>query len=314
MIKEIALFIILICFLTLSDQAQDAPSSQWYSNLVQLNPSHAGSASRPRVNLFYRNQWPSNFAGFTSYGFSFDTEIKKYHVGLGTIVTNNNTAAFQKPTFHLIYAYHIKTNYGVHINFGLKTGIIQEFLNASNITLEKNSEIISSGPSKLRFDFGGGISIYSKNIFGGLAIDHINKPAQGNILTGEIRLNRKVTLDLGYIIDLQTRLIQQDYWVMPSVIFQQQGAQQNLQLGVLSQVNHLLSGVWVRKNLYLDAPAIIFLVGYRTFNTRFAYSCDINSNLKMLRGNAAHEVSITRLFAVRNKKVQKTIGCPSFLQ
>jgi hypothetical protein len=166
----------------------------------------------------------------------------------------------------------------------------------------------------LRFDFGGGISIYSKNIFGGLAIDHINKPAQGNILTGEIRLNRKVTLDLGYIIDLQTRLIQQDYWVMPSVIFQQQGAQQNLQLGVLSQVNHLLSGVWVRKNLYLDAPAIIFLVGYRTFNTRFAYSCDINSNLKMLRGNAAHEVSITRLFAVRNKKVQKTIGCPSFLQ
>jgi type IX secretion system PorP/SprF family membrane protein len=292
---------------------QDAPSSQWYSNMVLSNPSLAGNTGKTRLNIFYRNQWPGNEARFLYYGVTFDQSIPKYQIGWGIIASNEQAAFYYKPSLYTLYSYQIKINNEFIVNLGIKAGFIQEFTSLENLNFEEE-ETISSNSSGIKFDFGSGLSFFGKNTFGGFMFDHLSRPVQGTSINSAKRLNIKFTVNLSHLFYLSSRLRKDEFIIMPNIIIQKQGQQQNLQLGVLSQVNHLIVGLWLRQNWNFDAPAIIFLTGIKTLNTRIAYSFDMYSNRKMQNGNGTHEISITRLFEVKAKKSHKPISCPSFLQ
>jgi type IX secretion system PorP/SprF family membrane protein len=310
-LRCIIVFILLV--FSFQSRSQDAPISQWYSNQVMSNPAMAGSTGDTRLNLFYRNQWPGNDARFQFYGVAFDQAISKYSLGWGVIATNEKTAFFNKPSIHILYSYKIKTNKGSTINFGFKTGIYQEFLSAGELQFE-DEETISSSSSGIKFDFGAGVSIIGKNTFGGITVDHLNRSYQGISGNTGRRTNVKYSANLAYLFYLPNRLIKQQYIIMPNLTIQMQGQQQNVQFGVLSQINYLISGIWIRQNIHFDAPAIIFLAGIKTLDTRIAYSFDIYSSKKKFYGSGTHEISITKIIKVKEKIKREKLSCPTFLQ
>lgn len=292
--------------------AQDSPLTLWCYNLHELNPSMAGSANQLRLNMFYRNQWHKTDAGFQFYGASADMPVAK-SLGGGIGFTNDHTSAFAKPSVYGSCSYHIKTSRQSEMRCGIRLGISQKYLSASDLTFEQ-TEFVPNKSSKIRPDAGIGVSGTIGNFFAGAALDHLLRPRQeidGNI---DSRTCIKLTLDAGYFYKITTLGQKNIIEITPMVIFQQQGKQQNLQLSVIGQANWLLMGIACRKNLSTDMPFASIILGYNKLGFRFAYSYDIDTNKKTTGMGNAHEISITKLFETRRKEKHKSIDCPSFLR
>jgi type IX secretion system PorP/SprF family membrane protein len=305
--------ILFICFfsLLLSLKAQDVPYSQYYSNLVYLNPAFAGTRAENRVNLFYRNQWPKSNAGFQSFGIAYDMPIQNSNSGIGVMVTNDIAGGFVEPSFDIIYSHHVKFIKKMDLSLALQAGIVQKYIMPLDFGTTEPG--YSAGFSKIYPDFALGVSTFYKSVYTGLSVDHLVRPYQGINKSDEERLNRKYTFFIGYIFHLNERLISEERIVSPNLLIQIQGLQQNICLGSSFQYDNLLGGLWMRNNFSFNPDALIFMLGYKTKSMRFTYSNDMNLGKKTTMPLGAHEVSFTLLFKTKSKKKFNAIKCPTFL-
>jgi len=304
------LFLLLIFFSCSSIYAQDAPMSQFYSNLVILNPAFTGTTKSDRVNLFYRNQWINTSAGFHSFGVAYDKSFPEYNSGVGIILTNEINGAFMAPTFDVTYSYMVELAPQLFVSMGLQGGIAQKYILGSDLVFD-SPEPLSGGFSKIVPDFSVGAVAFYNNFYGGFSVDHIAQPIQG--YSGGL-LNRKYTGFIGYLHYYNTRLKSDQRILSPNLLIQIQGFQQNINWGFSFQYDKLIGGVWVRHNLMANFDAMILSAGYKTKDYKFAYSYDMNLGKKTTIPLGAHEISFTMLFETHKKKKFKSIKCPTFLQ
>src|SRR5256885_13790187 len=85
--KNILLGVFIL--LTVSCFAQDPEFTQFYANPLYLNPAFAGSARCPRIELNYRNQWPSLTGTFVTYSASYDQHVDAISGGLGLLAVSD---------------------------------------------------------------------------------------------------------------------------------------------------------------------------------------------------------------------------------
>jgi type IX secretion system PorP/SprF family membrane protein len=319
LLKTFHLAVLVIFFSTVL-VAQDAPMSQYYSNLVVLNPAFVGNSELDRLNLFYRNQWMRSDAGFQSFGVAYDKSISEYNSGIGVVLCNEMNGAFIEPSIDLIYSYWVEAAPNLYISMALQVGIVQKYLNTSDLIFEdaladgSTDEDLKSGYSKTFPDFSTGLVTFYKNIYSGISIDHIAQPYQGTSKTSNERLNRKYTGFMGYMYYYDTRLKEQQRILSPNILVQIQGYQQNINWGISFQYDSFIGGLWLRHNLHPNFDALIFSLGFKTKSYKFAYSYDMNLGKKSLIPLGAHEISISTLFETQKKKKYKTIKCPTFLK
>lgn len=292
--------------------AQDCPISQWYNNVLTSNPSLAGSADKLRLNAFYRNQWAKADAGFSYYGFSTDMPVAK-NMGCGIELVNEQTSAFAKPRVLCSYSYKTQASRTATIRYGIKIGVLQEYLNTSGLTFEQE-ENLPSESSGIRVDGGIGVSANTNNMFVSLDIEHLTRPQQGLSSAVESKTKIRWSLGAGYIYKVKTLTKKNSVEIMPNLQFQRQGAQQNLQLGVISQVNWLMAGIAGRTGFGENIPTLSILLGYKKMDFTIAYNYDMETDKKIAGMGNAHEISITKLFDRKHKEKHKPIECPSFLR
>ena len=292
--------------------AQDSPLTLWCYDIHTVNPAMAGSANQLRLNTFYRNQWHKTDAGFQYYGASADMPVAK-NMGCGIGFSNDHTAAFAKPCIYGSYCYTVKTGRQSEVRLGIRAGVLQKYLSVSNLTFEQ-PEFVTNRSSKIKFDAGIGAEFTANNFFAGLTLDHLTRPRQE--ISGEIesRTSIKLTLNAGFVHEIKTSDRKKTAEIMPILIFQQHGKQQNLQFGVIGQVNWMLMGIAFRENIDILAPWGSIILGYKRLDLRIAYSYDIDMNKKTTKMGNAYEISITKLIAPNRKEKHKSIDCPSFLQ
>ena len=315
-IKLIKIFhlAVLLIFLGTICVGQDAPMSQFYSNLVMLNPAFAGTSDSDRLNLFYRNQWLRSDAGFQSFGAAYDKNIPEYNSGIGVVLTNEMNGAFITPSIDLVYSYWVKAAPNLYISMALQAGVVQKYLNTSELIFEQAEPGLKSGYNKTFPDFSTGLVAFYKNIYSGISIDHIAQPFQGINKTSNERLNRKYTSFIGYFHYYDSRLKMQQRILSPNILLQIQGYQQNINWGFSFQYDSFIGGLWLRHNLHSNFDALIFSIGFKTQTYKFAYSYDMNLGKKSLIPLGSHEISITTLFETQKKKKHKSIKCPTFLK
>ncbi|MFA6401854.1 MAG: type IX secretion system membrane protein PorP/SprF [Salinivirgaceae bacterium] len=309
-LKQAVVLVVFFFSLLLSLKAQDVPYSQYYSNLVYLNPAFAGTRTESRVNMFYRNQWPRSNAGFQSFGIAYDMPIQNSNSGFGVMLTNDMAGGFVEPSFDIIYSHHVKLIKKMYLSLALQAGIVQKYLKPLDFGATQE---ITNGFSKIYPDFALGVSTFYKSVYTGLSVDHLVRPYQGTKKTNEERLNRKYTFFIGYIFHLNERLIREERIISPNLLIQIQGMQQNICLGSSFQYDNLLGGLWMRNNLSFNPDALIFMLGYKTKSMRFTYSYDMNLGKKTTIPLGAHEVSFSLLFKTKSKKKFNAIKCPTFL-
>jgi len=313
------LFPILVFTVLLFDlKAQDPQFTQFYANLLYLNPAFAGTARCPRIAMNYRNQWP-NLGPANSYvtsSASYDMHVNALAGGIGVLVTTDNQASGRLKTNNASFIYsHLRP---ITREFSLKFAIQGTFLQKTLDTghgltfgdmidprrgFVWNTQEVQPSQNKVAADFSAGILGYSKKYFFGIAANHINQPDEG--LLGPSKLPAKFTVHGGTIISLEKG---NESYLSPNILFQAQQKFTQLNLGLYYVNGAFVAGLW-----YRTGDAVIVLVGLQNGNFKFGYSYDVT--ISGLSGNTAgsHEISLQLQFECKAKtKKYRTISCPSF--
>lgn len=316
-------FILVLLGLVFSNKtyAQDPTFTQFYANPIYLNPAFAGSTGCPRINLNYRNEWPSLSSNYVTYSASYDSYFKGISGGLGLIATHDRQGTGTINTSHLglIYSYHLKITRKFSVLFGGKAAWYQKSLDWDKLTFGDmidprkgfiyETKDIRNNDSKGFFDASAGVIGYSKHFFFGIAAHHLNMPNE-SMLEQTSKMPIRYTGHAGAEIPLGKKSrFEAKTSIMPNIIFQYQRGFMELNLGTYVKHGALQAGLWFR-----NRDAFIMSIGINTGTLRIGYSYDVTvSKLNNGVSGGSHEVSLGLNLKCKDKKlVYRTLSCPSF--
>ena len=318
--KKLLLFI-SFCFLGHLSNAQDPTFTQFYANPLYLNPALAGSHGCGRLASNYRNEWPSLSGNYVTYSVSYDNYFKNIQGGFGVLATHDQQGqgTINTSMLGLVYSNHLKLSRKWKLFFGARAAWYQKFLDWDKLTFGDmidprrgfiyQTGDVPRGGSRGFFDASGGLVLFNKNFFVGIAGHHLNRPNESMII-GESRLPIRGTLHIGAEIPIGKKSrYNTKTSIMPNVIYQYQRGFQELSIGTYVKYGGFNAGAW-----YRNRDAFILTVGINTGKFKLGYSYDVTvSKLNNGVSGGSHEISMG-LFFKCNKKPQpfNTLSCPSF--
>lgn len=306
--------------------AQDPEFTQFYANPLYLNPAFAGTARCPRVNMNYRNQWPSLSGTFVTTSVSYDQHVETIQGGLGLLVMNDRAAQNTLNTLNVsgIYSYQQPISKKFSIKAGLQATYFQKSLDWSRLTFGDmidprkgfiyETADVPRGGRVSNVDFSAGLLGFSDKFYGGFAVHHLNEPNE-SLIVGVSRLPMKFTVHAGAKIPIQKRRKDAEANISPNILYRRQGEFQQLNLGMYVNKGPLVAGVWFRGLLFGERyrDSFITTIGIQTDVIRIGYSYDVTISELTPSTGGSHEISMQINFDCRKKKVKfRTIQCPSF--
>ena len=321
--------------------AQDPQWSQFYSNLVMLNPAFTGSGIGPRVAMNYRGQWV-RVPGFYQQGaFSFDQPFfvgsAQQGYGINLSYDRAGEGNLTKIDATLNYALEVPLSDdddGVTIRLGLGAGFQHTNVNffalrfpgqispRDGFILPLNEDPASFDAPRFLPDFHAGIVVYNSLAFLSFTANHLAEPTQ-RLIKGDLREGIDATLPRKYTASAGLKLRAGPYndrdrlSISPVVLYKQQGEFNQFDVGLYVDAYPMVFGAWYRGD-----DAVIGLIGLRlteslqvsqTFSFGYSYDYTI-SELTQAQSGGSHEVSLVLEFKqYRNPKFKhRDPPCPKF--
>lgn len=331
---------LMIAFLFLSGvaQAQDPEFSQYYAAPLYLNPAFAGTSVDHRFIANYRNQWPNISQAFETYAFSYDYNLDQYNSGLGFMVMADKagSANLKSTQFNFQYAYKVKLSDRFILSSGLNFGVGSRSIDFNKLVFyqqldfAQTSDNLPPPPSNLNvdgqtyFDFGTGFLMYSRKVWLGFSMAHLNRPNR-SLLDEEAEIPIKTSIHGGVRIPLYNGVFKRDRTasIAPSFVYKHQGNFDQLDLGTYFFYEPVVVGLWyrgipVQQNAKdnVSQDAVVVVLGFQLQNVELSYSYDVTvSELGPISGGA-HEVGlkfkIELATQVKKRKKERFIPCPTF--
>ena len=330
---------LMFCFM--QGNSQDIQFSQFYSSPLYLNPAFAGSAHHHRIITQNRWQWPGLDAKYNTYSLTYDSYFNQLRSGIGLMVTHDRQGSGSYNTTEVqgLYSHELHLSEKYTIRVGAQAGMVTKALNVgdktftdqySNRGYDANSPSGEdlSNPRKNMLDIGLGTIFYSKNLWLGLASNHVNSPNQSYVIGASSRLPVKYSVVGGYKIPLTHNKHmayledEKDISITPTFIYKFQGKSDQVDVGVYGQYDQLLAGVWYRgiptKQYQSDIQnneSMIFQLGWHFSDFSVGYSYDlVISKLHSAMPKGAHEINLTYIIHKHHKgaKPMKRLPCPHF--
>jgi type IX secretion system PorP/SprF family membrane protein len=304
--------VIITCFANNSSlYAQDLVFSQFNLSPMHLNPALTGAAGAPRVMLTYRNQWVNVPNGFVSYYLAADHFLEKANSGIGLSVTNDvqGGGLYSATTIAGHYAYNLSINDKTFLAMGFEGAATQVGVALNRLVFydqlspygtPQNTITEPLGTNNKWYgDIALGAVLYSKKMFGGLALRHINSPNNGFVSqSGNFTpLPIRLTTNIGFQIPIAQsnfRKSNDDYYLSPNLMASLQGQFYQIMGGATARLGAISAGGYVRySNSVLDAA--IMQIGFQRDVFKLGYSYDYTlSQLGSLGGT--HELSLALNF------------------
>jgi type IX secretion system PorP/SprF family membrane protein len=330
----------IIFFVMLSFRlfGQDPEFSQYYSAPLYLNPGFAGTASDHRFIANYRNQWPSITNGFVTYAFSYDYSLHDLNSGIGALlmVDKAGTAGLRSTQLNFQYAYkaHVANRWvispGLNFGIGSRNVDMDKLVFYDQLNPDDPNNPNPSSPnyqnisSRMYFDFGFGGLAYSRKIWFGFSMSHLNKPNR-SLKEEQSIIPVKTTLHGGIRIPLYNGLFKRDRVaaIAPSFVYKKQGNFDQFDIGTYFLYEPIVIGIWYRgipitQNVAdnLSQDAVVVILGFQLEKIEFSYSYDLTVSELGPSIGGAHEVALKYMLntprSEKNKKKEKVIPCPAF--
>lgn len=329
--------LVLFVFLYSVSPAQDPEFSQYYAAPLYLNPAFAGTSVDHRFIANYRNQWPNISQAFQTYAFSYDYNLDTHNSGLGFLMMADKagSANLKSTQFNFQYAYKVRLtdkmvlSSGVNFGVGSRSIDFNKLVFYQQLDFAQNSDNLPPPPQfhvegQTYFDFGGGLLLYSRKIWLGYSMAHLNRPNR-SLLDEESEIPIKTSVHGGVRIPLYNGVFKRDRTasIAPSFVYKQQGNFDQLDLGTYFFYEPIVVGLWYRgipiqqnakDNISQDA--VVVVLGFQLQNVELSYSYDVTvSELGPISGGA-HEVGlkfkIELATQVKKRKRERFIPCPTF--
>lgn len=330
------LFLCLLACVSLSASAQDPQFTQFYANPLYLNPAFAGSARCPRVAINYRNQWPALRETYITTSASYDQHFDGINGGLGLLVLNDKAGEGTIATTNIsgMYAYQLNVNRKFSMRFGLQGTYVQKKLDWDKLTFGDmidprygfvyQTQEVRPKESRSFVDFSGGVLAYTSTVYGGLAVHHLTEPDEAFIVKGSSKLPMKFTAHVGALLPIgesagyRGRMNRDEgTFISPNLLYQQQGAFNQLNFGIYILHSPIVGGLWYRGNFgkdeFMSSDSFIALIGIQKGIFKFGYSYDVTVSPLSNSTGGSHELSLGLQFECKPKKKRfRAISCPSF--
>lgn len=326
------LLLILVVVMGTTAQAQDPQYSQFYSNLVMLNPAFTGSGIGPRVAMNYRAQWVKIPGYYKQFAFSYDQPVYFLGSTQGLGVNFNSDVAGEgnltKLNVTLNYAYMLEINDDHALRFGLSGGFQQASIDffklrfpdqidpRNGFTGITNEPIGTYNANSLRPDVNAGIAYFNEYAWIGASVHHITEPLEtfSGVFQGEeAKLPRKYSVTGGVRIPIggMRSRNSREISITPTFLYKMQGEFFQIDGGLYVNVEPMVFGVW-----YRHQDAMIGLIGISIDRFNFGYSFDYTiSDLTQSISGGSHEVSVTMEFPYYRKpgrRKHRRMPCPKF--
>jgi len=305
--------------------AQDAEFSQYIFNPVYLNPGLAGSSGGPRFIANYRSQWPSLDKAYATYTVSYDQHVPALGGGIGVQVLSDNQAngLYRQTGVSGVYNYLLHVSEKTGLRIGLRAALLQtrvdwagllfydQFDQSTAAPVGNSLEEMPSFTKKTILDMGAGMLLYSKKVYVGFGVKHINQP---NL---SLYSDRRSPLPIRFLgnfgAEIRTKRNGHTY-ISPNLMYARQGTFNQVQGHVLVYRGPVIAGAGLRY-AGQNTDALVFYLGMKTGVFRTVYSYDNTySNLRGKTGGA-HELSLSLNFseskkAARKRRLNNSIDCP----
>lgn len=307
---------------------QDPVFSQFYSAPLQLNPGLTGIGHKPSFALNYRNQWPSLGNAYQTYAISYDQYFSDYNSGIGVYLQADNAGngILKTTKAAAIYAYRLKLNRVWQVRWGVELGVVQSRLDWARLVfgdqLDPELGPVSPGGTQipsdetepdnlslLYMDIGTGGVIYSRHLYAGISIRHLNSPRQ-SFLDGEQSLTEGLPLRWNFHVGTELPLqrgnkARSGAFISPGLMYVRQGPFQQLNFGTFVGLGDVFGGLWYR-HAGSDPDAVIAAVGLRKGYVRVTYSYDATISSLSLKSGGSHEIGL--LFNLDDGKGESSLN------
>lgn len=333
--RMLAKSVVALIFLALfSSQAlaQDPQYSQFYSNLVMLNPAFTGSGPGPRMAMNYRAQWVGIAGYYKQFAFSYDQPV--YFLGSvnGLGINFNSDVAGEgdlaKLNMTANYSYQVELVEDEHfLRFGINAGITQASIDfyklrfpdqidpRNGFVYPTNEPVSLWAQSRVQPDVSAGLAYFNEYAWLGFTVNHITEPierfSEGIALTGDARLPRKYSVTGGLRIPVQSYRNRREISITPAFLYKMQGEFNQIDAGLYLNIEPMVFGVW-----YRHQDAIIGLIGvsYGAFSFGYSYDYTVSTLTNGISGGS-HEISMVMEFEQPrpNRKMKhRSLPCPKF--
>lgn len=339
-LRSLAMLLLLWMNNSLNCASQDIQYSQFYANVLYLNPAFAGNAHALRGMFHQRIQWPALDAKYITSHLSVDNYFTRANSGIGLMIykdwQGSNTISSTEGAIQYAYELHLTPSHSFRA--GIQASYISRYINYSvldfpdqytaNGYLGKHTNQPMQNDNVQYWDFTSGGIFYSDRYWFGATYAHMNRPNQ-SFYGGESRLPYKLDFTTGYRIDFEKknelREVNQgrDIYLTPTAHYKLQGKSDQIDLGLYFLYDHLITGFWYRgipllkryRKRLQNNESFVLLAGWRVNRLSISYSFDATvSKLAPAATGGSHEINITYLYDLtrKKKKIMKKIPCPHF--
>lgn len=316
----------VLWFISLFASGQDISLTQFFNSPLYLNPGFAGSTPEFRATANSRVQWPSVENPFVTQAISLDYNMSRHYSGLGAFITIDDIGPFTITSVNGLYSYKININEKFIISPGLQFGYVNR--NTSINRYRFYSDIVSGQTDEQfvnaqdiqinHFDFGSGVTIFNRKLWGGFSVNHINRPTVS--ATDQVeKLNLSWSIHGGARIVVPHSPLKQgnNPVVLPSFVYRNQGAFDQLELGVQTHIEPLsfglaYKGISFQQSNNIDnnkVLAMLFGLTYDRFEVGVSY--DFYLAGVGVQSGGAYELALIYQFRAINwqkKKLRKYRG------
>jgi type IX secretion system PorP/SprF family membrane protein len=308
----------------MSAGAQDHIYSQFYNAPLYLNPALTGQFEGDiRMNMIYRNQW-SGLSGDLSYlSASVDLNIPHFGGGVGLQFTRSSEGIsyLRKNNIAGTYSYSVGdedfvASFGIHAGFTNRQIDIDKLVFGDQIDASTGYIPGSSTAAQLPdisnrfyFDAGTGANLVFKNFMAGAAVYHINKPDE-SFTQVQAKLPMRIVSYASMKISLlpQYSYYEDDgMYVIPSVVYYQQGASQALSAGAQFKYRSVNMGLWYRTSAQNTPDAMVISFIFDIFNR--------SKNGEKLRLGISHDATASKInYTNTSGSTEASIGYEKYFQ
>ena len=333
------LFIILFYSLAFYTGAQDIHFSQYYASHENLNPALTGFFhGTQRYTFQNKTQWRSVTTPFRTISASLDMPVLQRYLRQdlfgGGIVINRDQAGDSKfgttqANISLSYIRSINKINNQYLSCGVQLGAAQRTIDYSKLVFDSQydgTSFNSALPNNehfnksnfIFFDISAGAYWYyilnhGRYFDGGIALFHINKPAQSLFSNYDVRLNRKLVIHGGSQFEVSKKMS-----FLPGFLFMQQGTYNEINLGMLfkfanepSDKNYVSFkfGTYYR---FKDAMNFIASLDYNEYTLGISYDINTSDLMPASNSKGGFEISLIYIYNKTKKAYVKKISCPIF--